>query len=403
VDVSRQVTSLPAVRHLVPVVVAVALVAAAFGAGDAIGLAVPAATSTVAVPRPAVRLTRVAKVDTATAMAARAGDTTLYVAEQAGRIVAIRDGRIVGAALDIRSRVTSGGEQGLLGLAFSPDGSRLYVDFTNRGGNTRIEEYAFADGRADVATRRNVLAVRQPQPNHNGGQLAFGPDSMLYIGLGDGGNEGDAGPGHAKGGNGQSLDTLLGKILRIDPHASTNAAYQIPPDNPFAKGGGRPEIWAYGLRNPWRFSFDRVTGDLWIADVGQNKYEEIDFAAAPDRGRGANYGWNVFEGKHRYRSGEVSGGLAQRPLLETSHNDGNCSIIGGFAYRGTRIPALVGAYVYSDYCNGDLRWVRREGDRATAKGSLGASADTISSFGQDDNGELYVLSQSGGLSRIDAA
>jgi glucose/arabinose dehydrogenase len=355
-------------------------------------------------PRLAVRLTPVAKVDTATAMSARAGDPTLYVAEQAGRVVAIRDGAIVGAALDIRNRISAGGEQGLLGLAFSPDGSKLYVDFTNRDGNTRIEEYVFANGRADGSTRRTVLRVRQPQPNHNGGQLAFGPDGMLYIGLGDGGGAGDAGDGHAKGGNGQSLQTLLGKILRIDPTPSANAAYTIPPDNPFARGGGRPEIWAYGLRNPWRFSFDRSTGDLWIADVGQDKYEEIDLAPAVDgTGRGVNYGWNVFEAKHRFRGGSVTGEAAQKPLLETSHANGNCSIIGGFVYRGTRVPALVGAYVFSDYCNGEIRWLRRTGDPATAKGSLGASADSISSFGQDDSGELYVLSQSDGLLRFDKA
>jgi glucose/arabinose dehydrogenase len=386
---------LRSVRRLISVVLLGAVVVAASTA-DAVG----------GTPDPSVKLSRVVEVDRPTAMAVRSGDPTLYVADQQGRVIAVRDGTIRGAALDLRRRVTSEGEQGLLGLAFSPDGGRLYVDFTNRRGDTRIEEYAFVPtddggGHAEPTSRRVVLRVRQPQVNHNGGQLAFGPDGMLYIGLGDGGNADDEGPGHAPGGNGQSLSTLLGKILRIDPTPSAGKPYTIPPDNPFADGGGRPEIWSYGLRNPWRFSFDRATGDLWVADVGQNEWEEIDVVPAADgAGRGVNFGWNVFEGSHHFRAGRIPKG-SWPPLLELSHDDGNCSVTGGYVYRGTSIPALVGAYVYADYCNGKLRWVRQEDNRVLAKGSLGVSADSIASFGEDTDGELYVLSQSGGLLRIE--
>ena len=178
--------------------------------------------------------------------------------------------------------------------------------------------------------------------------------------------------------------------------------YTIPPDNPFASGGGRPEIWAYGLRNPWRFSFDRSTGDLWIADVGQDQYEEIDFAAAPDRGRGANYGWNITEGLHPYRAGTAAGPTVA-PVLETAHTDGNCSITGGYVYRGTKIPDLVGAYLFSDYCNGAVRAVVVANGQVVANRDLGINASNIASFGQDAAGELYVISQSQGLLRIDPA
>ena len=346
-----------------------------------------------------IRLVAVAPVDTPTALAVRGGDPTLYVAEQAGRVVAVRDGEVTGTVLDVTRRISAGGEQGLLGLAFGPDGTHLYVNFTDRDGDTRIEEYAFDGERADPGSRRELLHIEQPQPNHNGGQLAFGPDEMLYIATGDGGGGGDEGDGHAEVGNGQSLDTLLGKILRIDPRASGGAAYRIPPDNPFADGGGRPEIWSYGLRNPWRFSFDADTGDLWIGDVGQDSYEEIDRAAAPDAGRGVNYGWNVFEGRHRFRDGEAPG--ATGPILEVPRDRGDCSIIGGYVYRGSAIPALAGIYLYTDYCNGRIRGIRLDADaRVSARGNLGATGDQISSFGEGVDGELYVLSQSDGLLRI---
>ena len=205
-------------------------------------------------------------------MAVRSGDTALYVAEKTGKVVAVRDGIVDPVPmLDLSEEVSLGGEQGLLGLAFSPDGRDVYVNFTDTNGDTHITGYAMRGGQADTATRRDLLVVDQPYSNHNGGNLVFGPDGYLYIGLGDGGSGGDP------QGNGQSLSTLLGKMLRIDPTPFGDRPYRIPTDNPFVGHvAARPEIWAYGLRNPWRYSFDRLTGDLWIGDVGQSAWEEVD-------------------------------------------------------------------------------------------------------------------------------
>jgi glucose/arabinose dehydrogenase len=343
-----------------------------------------------------VQLTKVADVLEGTTLVARPGDDALYVAQQRGQVVAVRDGRAE-TVLDISDRVTAGGERGLLGIAFSPDGSQLYVHSSGLEGETRFEEYAVRDGLIDAGSARLLLTVPQPQSNHNGGQVVFGPDGLLYLGLGDGGGPGDQGAGHAIGGNGQSLDTLLGKILRIDPRPSDDGAYTIPADNPFASGGGRPEIWAYGLRNPWRFSFD--DGTLWIADVGQDQWEEIN-AAAADRG-GVNYGWNVFEGTHPYRPGDAPSAVA--PVHEISHDGGDCSVTGGYVYRGQAIPALRGSYVYSDYCNGTIRALRADGGSVVERRDLGISASEISSFGVGPDGELYVVSQREGILRVDPA
>jgi glucose/arabinose dehydrogenase len=304
--------------------------------------------------------------------------------------------------LDLTGQVTGGSEQGLLGIEFSPDGTLLYAHYTNVDGDTRVDEYAMTDGTADAASRRELLAVEQPQANHNGGQLAFGPDGLLYIGLGDGGGGGDTGDGHAPGGNGQSLDTLLGKILRIDPRPSGGDPYTIPADNPFAGGGGRPEIWAYGLRNPWRFSFDRETDDLWIGDVGQNAWEEVDYSpAGAGAGAGANYGWARLEGAHPFSGDAPPDAVA--PIFEYPNPDQGCSVTGGFVYRGARIPDLQGAYVFADYCQGDLRALRQEDGQLVVERSLGVNAANVASFGQDRDGELYVLSQGNGLLRIDPA
>ena len=247
-------------------------------------------------PKPVrVTLERVATLEQPLAISIRAGDPALYVAEKTGRVMAIRDGRVLPRpVLDLRGDVSLGGEQGLLGLAFSPDGSYLYVNYTDVDGNTRIVGYAMQGDRAVVASRREVLFVDQPYDNHNGGDLVFGPDGDLYIGLGDGGSGGDP------QGNGQSLGTLLGKMLRIEPTPTGPQPYRVPEDNPFVgDAGARPEIWAYGLRNPWRYSFDPATGDLWIADVGQSAWEEIDRLPAGAPG-GANLGWSLLEGTHRY-------------------------------------------------------------------------------------------------------
>jgi glucose/arabinose dehydrogenase len=348
-----------------------------------------------------VKLTPIARVEAPTAFATRQGDRAFYITEQVGRVRAVRDGNLdAQPVLDLTDRVGSGGERGLLGLTFSADGSKLYVHYTNKDGDTRVDEYAMSGNAADAGSRREILAVDQPQANHNGGQLSFGPDRMLYLGLGDGGGAGDQGSGHAEGGNGQSLDTLLGKILRIDPRASGGREYTIPPDNPFANGGGLPEIWAYGLRNPWRFSWDGETNDLWIADVGQNQWEEVDFVAG-GRAAGLNFGWNRLEGTHQF-SGQAPAN-AVPPIYEYSHDGGGCSVSGGYVYRGAKIPDLRGAYVFSDYCDSALRAITQKGGKLADQRDLGAKSNQVAAFGQDQDGELYVLSQGDGLQRLDPA
>jgi glucose/arabinose dehydrogenase len=345
-------------------------------------------------------LKRIATVGDATAMATRDGDPALYVALQEGRVVALRSGAEPSTVLDLTRQVRSGGEQGLLGIVFSPDGSKLYVHYTGAAaGETVLDEYAMVDGKPDPSTRRLLLTFPQPQVNHNGGQLAFGPDGYLYMGLGDGGGfMGDRGPGHAPGGNGQSLGTILGKILRIDPRPSGGNPYTIPADNPFVgRADARPEIYVYGLRNPWRFSFDRASGDLWIADVGQDAYEEVDRLPAREIA-GSNLGWNLFEGTHTFREGPDT--EVVMPILETSHSDGNCSITGGYVYRGTKIPRLRGWYLFTDYCNGDIRAAKVDARGSVQQRDLGLAATSVSSFGEDQAGNLYVLSQSDGVFRV---
>jgi len=362
--------------------------------------AVPASAATAA---PNVKLRRVTTLARTTAMAVRTGDTTLYVSEQSGLVRAITGGRLAAEpVLDLTADTFAGGEQGLLGIAFAPDGSRLYVNYTDRSGDTHVAEFEMNGAVADPSSRRNLLVVNQPQANHNGGQLAFGPDGYLYIGLGDGGAADDEGPGHAPGGNGQSLGTLLGKILRIDPTGTASSPYTVPPDNPFVgRNGAEPEIWAYGLRNPWRFSFDADTGDLWIGDVGQNAWEEVDFAPATegrDAGRGDNFGWNRLEGTHEHRGSAPPGAVA--PVYEQAHDNGVCSVTGGFVYRGTRISALAGRYVFTDYCAGELMTLTPSGNGKFRVDDLGVNIGAVSSFGQAANGELYVLSQSRGIYKL---
>ena len=344
---------------------------------------------------PRLRAVRVGQFTAPIALAVRAGDEALYVAEKGGVVKALRSGATDPTpVLDLSGQVSTGSEQGLLGLVFSPDGGRLYVDYTDTAGDSRVVEYAFSAGRADTSTRRELLLVQQPFANHNGGNLVFGPDGFLYIGLGDGGSAGDP------QGNGQRLDTLLGKILRIDPRPDGNTPYRIPPDNPFAsQQGARPEIWAYGLRNPWRFTFDRETGALWIGDVGQNAIEEID-AVEASAGGGQNYGWNRLEGTRRFAGSAPPGSVA--PVHEYSHDGGNCSVTGGYVYRGTRIPALRGSYVFADYCKGELRALV-PGGASLRSVTLGPTLDAVSSFGQDAQGELFVLSLAAGLHRLEAA
>ena len=356
----------------------------------------PSGTSPTSAPnlsRVSVRLVKVATLDQPLAMAVRTGDRALYVAEKNGRVIAIRGGRVdPSPILDLTGQVSTGAEQGLLGLAFSPDGRFVYVNFTDLNGDTHVREYAWQNGRPDPSSAREVMAVDQPFANHNGGDLVFGPDGYLYIGLGDGGSEGD--PMNL----GQSLNTLLAKMLRIDPRPSGNRPYGIPRDNPFiGRAGARPEIWAYGLRNPWRYSFDRETGDLWIGDVGQSGWEEVDFQPADSRG-GENYGWSRLEGTHPFR-GPVPRD-AVPPIFEYGHGGGVCAVTGGFVYRGSAIPDLTGAYLFADYCVGRLMAIKQVAGRLERRRALGPVVDLLSSFGQDQNGEIYLLSLGGDVFRL---
>lgn len=335
----------------------------------------------------------VATLEQPLAMAVRSGDPALYIAQKTGKVVAVRDGTVDPiAVLDLRSQVSLGGEQGLLGVAFSPDGRDMYVNYTDVNGDTHVTGYEMQAGRAATGTRRDVLLVDQPYSNHNGGNLVFGPDGYLYIGLGDGGSGGDP------EGNGQSLSTLLGKMLRIDPTPFGDRPYRVPADNPFVgRADARPEIWAYGLRNPWRYSFDRVTGDLWIGDVGQSAWEEVDQQLSGSSG-GENYGWNRMEGDHPYGGSAPPAG-AVRPVYEYSHDHG-CVVTGGYVYRGTAIPDLVGAYVFADFCAGALEAIRLKDGRVVDHRILGPVVPSLSSFGEDAQGELYAMSLGGGLYRL---
>ncbi len=306
--------------------------------------------------------------------------------------------------LDISDGLSRGGEQGLLGLAFHPDyehNGRFYVDFTRADGDTAINEYRVsADPNvASKRTGRRIMTIDQPYPNHNGGGIAFGPDGYLYIGTGDGGSAGD--PGNRA----RNLTSLLGKMLRIDVNGtSTGHAYRIPRSNPYVGRYGRDEIWSRGLRNPWRWSFDRVTGDLWIGDVGQDRYEEIDRSStASGRGRGVDYGWRVMEGNHCYRpaTGCITTGKV-RPITEYSHREG-CSVTGGYAYRGRAVPALAGRYVFGDFCSGSIWTIGRGALRPAAKSLLLDTDLQISSFGEDERGELYVVSLGGTVFRLEAS
>lgn len=350
-----------------------------------------------------LRLTRIAKVPGGTSLAVRRGDDTLYLARQQGQVVPISGGRARRPILDVSDRIGHAREQGLLGLVFAPRGHRMYVYFTSSDNTNVLEEYAVRDrGRrgpvsVDTATRRTLLAVPHARPVHNGGQLAFGPDRMLYVSMGDGGGHRGSGPGQVPGGNSQSLANLLGKILRIDPRPSGDRPYTIPADNPFAAGGGAPEIWQYGLRNPWRFSFDRLTGDLWIGDVGQDHWEEID--VLPAGVAGANFGYPLLEGTHPLQASAAPGTVP--PVYELWHRSGNCAVTGGYVYRGARIPSLHGLYVFADYCKGDLKALRQWRGRVVAFGRLGLRAPLVSSFGEGNDGELYVVSQARGVLRID--
>ncbi|MEY4372130.1 MAG: hypothetical protein RL219_899 [Actinomycetota bacterium] len=345
-------------------------------------------------------LQAVGTVETPTAFAVRAADPTLFVTSQSGTVHALRGGQPTVTVLDLGARMSVGGEEGLLGIAFSPDGSEAYLHYTDTNGDIQIDAFSVGeDGVFDPDSRRPILNVPHPEnSNHNGGQLVVDAEGMLYIGVGDGGGGGD--PQR----NALDRSTLLGKILRIDPAADGNAPYRIPEDNPFyAMSSARNEIWAYGFRNPWRFSFDRLTGDFWVGDVGQRTIEEIDFVSAADgAGSGANFGWSAYEGSRRFNDDQPNDNTV-KPVHEYRHGDGSASVIGGFVYRGSAIPALYGAYVFGDQVRSVLWALRLDGSGDADVAQVGA-VETVSSFGEDNDGELYALSYSRGtVYRIVAA
>ena len=347
---------------------------------------------TVALERLDLRLELVATLSSPVGMTWRSGTTDLFIIEQRGRIVRLPDGAAEGAdtTLDLRGQVSIGNEQGLLGLAFDPDGSRLYVNYTDIAGVTNIVRYDMVGPVADVDSAEILLQIPQPRGNHNGGQLAFGPDGYLYIGMGDGGGGGDPDD------EGQNPNTLLGSILRID--VDTDDGYRIPPDNPFIDGDA-PEVFVWGIRNAWRFDFDSVNGDLWIGDVGQDRFEEVTVLRASNGGgNGANLGWNRAEGAESFRGASIPADHIA-PIITYGHGGGRCSITGGEVYRGVVSPRLYGTYLYSDFCSGEIFGYRVDDSGEPTRLDV-QSVDQPSSFGTDATGEMYVLSRSGGVFRI---
>jgi glucose/arabinose dehydrogenase len=326
------------------------------------------------------------------------GSGRLFVLERAGLVRVVREGQLDPTPfLDIRDRVgSSESEQGLLGIVFHPDfpeNGYFYVNYTDYQGNTVIARFQASPdlNQASPASELRLLQVGQPFPNHNGGGLAFGPDGMLYVALGDGGAAGDP------LGNAQSLDTFLGKLLRLD--VSSGEPYEIPGDNPFVNGGGLLEIWAYGLRNPWRIAFDRLIGDLFIGDVGQGTYEEIDFQPAGTPG-GRNYGWDYMEGFHSFAGSPPAAATLTEPVAEYSHNLG-CSVTGGEVYRGPGLPDWQGIYFYGDYCSGRVWGLLRGSDGVWQNQLLFQIGQRITSFGVDETGELYLVGYNGQIFRLE--
>ena len=366
------------------------------------------ATFTVEIPeRATIELTPLLSVPLPIAMASRPGHDSLYLATKTGLVHEIEvigdEASIVRTVLDLQGQVSGRNEQGLLGLAFAPDGSTIYVNYTDVNGDTVVGAQRFdGDVLVDDTSVVPILSVDQPRANHNGGGLAFGPDGFLYISVGDGGGAGD--PFNA----GQDPFSVLGTILRIAPQPlDADVPYAVPADNPFVDGGGAPEVFVWGARNPWRFSFDRLTGDLWIADVGQDRLEEVVVTYASDGGgNGANLGWPDVEGTAPFRGAGPPSENYVGPIHEYGRGDG-CSVTGGYVYRGGAIPELFGHYVFGDYCTSRL-WGFASSETQgplgrfdIAGGALGG--ETLASFGEGPDGELYVLSFDSNLYRIDPA
>jgi glucose/arabinose dehydrogenase len=331
---------------------------------------------------------------------ANAGDGSgrLFVLVRSGAIRVVQGGQLLDAPfLDITDKVGSGNsEQGLLGMAFHPNyhqNGLFYIYYTDVNGSVVIARYHVSGdpNRGDPGSEQVLLRISKQFPNHNGGAIAFGPDGYLYLGVGDGGSEGD--PDN----NGQSIQTLFGKLLRID--VDHGSPYSIPPDNPFVKGGGRPEIWAYGLRNPWRFSFDMQTHALYIADVGQDTYEEINYLPAGAPG-GTNFGWRYREGMHPYQGTVPPGLKLTDPVYEYTHAQGGCAVIGGYVYRGKDLPAWKGVYLFGDYCSGLIWGLTRQANGAWTGQVLFQTGFAITSFGVDEQGEIYLTDERSGLYKL---
>ena len=394
-------------------------------AAGVLGALVPASASAAIVPAPitdgsvtpaltssSIRLTLVASGldDPVFITSARDGTPRTFIVEKSGRILVRRRGTILTTPLlNLSGSVSTGSEQGLLGLAFHPSfktNRKFYVNYTNTSGDTVIREYRTSvsnPDRAEAGSGRTILRINQPYANHNGGMLAFGPGGYLYIGMGDGGSAND--PGNRA----QSLSSLLGKMLRINVNGTTSTkAYRIPSSNPYVGRTGLDEIWQRGLRNPWRFSFDRSNGNLCIGDVGQGSYEEVDRATNTSSGPGKafNWGWRVMEGRHCHiPSTGCSTSGKKLPVYEYTHAaNGRCAITGGYVYRGSRIPALGGWYVFGDYCSGEIFAIRANASwpptRVTLAGA--SSGRLISSFGENATGELYVVDLRGNIYAISA-
>jgi glucose/arabinose dehydrogenase len=345
--------------------------------------------------RVAVRLDPLARLREPVTLAVAEGDTILYAGERAGRVRVVRDGRLdPQPLLDLTDEVSVQGEGGLLGMAIAPGGGQLYLSFTDRRHAVRLVGFALGAGGVDPASRREVLTVAQPSIRHHGGGIVFGPDGLLWLGLGDGSLGGD--PADAA----QSLAVLRGKLLRLDPSPNGGTGYKVPATNPFVgRRGARAEIWAYGLRNPWRFSFDRATGELWIGDVGQHIVEEIN-RVAPGRAAGANFGWNRLEGRRRFNGRPPP--RAVPPVHQYNHDDGRCAVVGGHLYRGTQLRGLQGAYVYGDVCDGRIRALASTRGTPLRHRDLGLRLPGLVSFAESHAGELYALSLAGGIYRLAA-
>jgi glucose/arabinose dehydrogenase len=370
---------------------------AAFSATALAALAVAAVLATGAGAQGGLSLKRVGSFNDPVFVASAPGaPKLLFVVEQPGTISVLRDGKELNRPfLNISDRVSYGGEEGLLSMAFDPGyqrNKRFYVYFTNKAGNIEVDVLKAKNAtRASARSRNKVIEVPHPSfGNHNGGQLQIGPDKLLYIGTGDGGSANDP------DGNAQNKSVLLGKLLRIDPRKG--GGYSVPRSNPFRQGKGKPEIYATGLRNPYRFSFDSATGDIWIGDVGQNEWEEINHTGRAKL-NGANFGWDLFEGNHIFEGNGNKPANYEPPVLEFSHGSGNCSVTGGYVVHDQSVPAIDGRYVYSDFCGGDVRSFDPS-NPGGSDSSTGLEVDQPSSFGLDARGHLYVTSLAGPVYRI---